>query len=377
MRRARWEGCRLFSSFARAPRWGRSRRTGSAENRDVLLKSGKERIPSGSGALSGPRGANPGTLLQVPGGIPELLRPRRAPPLSQPQTPSPFRPRFPRLAHCQACNWGNSSPPGPPRRRCPRSGRLPAPTLERAATAQRAQSPPPRTGARRVGCRGASGPGTASAHQLPPPSCEDPAPVRRRGRRAEGARASRVSPAEPRADPAAVGGAAGRPSPHLSRRRRRHQRQRGRGEPAEARPALRRKRRPAPGLGPSAPRSAAPWPRSCCCSSACSPACTRGKWRRGSASPEAPSLEVGRRGALSAGPGPRSAPLSVGRFVAQPAGGQARRRGEVGWHLTCPISPGQGHLPLLAGRLQPSLQPEIWGLRLMGSSPEAFRIWWF
>lgn len=79
-----------FSADRLAPSPGRlgrdTGRSGSAENRYLVLNCGEEGIPSGSRALFGLPGAYSGALPQAPGGIPEPPRPRplprRAPPPS-------------------------------------------------------------------------------------------------------------------------------------------------------------------------------------------------------------------------------------------------------------------------------------------------------
>lgn len=312
----------------------------------------------------------------LPAGSPSLSSPAEPRPLPGLKLLSPFKPCFLRCARCQACNWGNSSPPGPPRRRCQRNGRLAAPTSERAAASHRAHSPPPghwrsaRGGGGSASAgRGAAGPGTARAHQLQPPGCADRAPERGRGAARRGGRVSRVRPAESRADPPAVGGAAGSRSPHLSdrgcresvwRRSPWHGRQGERGEREEARPVLRLTPRPAGGPGRRSPSSTAPWPRSCCSSSACSRACTRGKWRRGPHSPGLWARLEGGGGRCLPVRNPRAPRRRLGCDIARL--GQTRRRGEVGQHLTCPIAPLHGRLPFQAGWLQPSLQLRMWGL---------------
>lgn len=197
-RRVRWKGCfQQTISLLRygVPSW---RRAGGAGNRSespgeplcrVEMTGGT--IPSDSGALDD-EAPLPVTLLQAPWGIPKPPRPCGALPPSRPQALSPFKPGFLRLARCRACNWGNSSPPGPHRRRCQRSGPLAAPTSERAGAAHHAD-PIARHrraagGWRQGGLRCARPRGCVArdrrAHRFPPPRRADPAPVRGRGRRA-------------------------------------------------------------------------------------------------------------------------------------------------------------------------------------------------
>ncbi|XP_043345542.1 uncharacterized protein LOC122454964 [Cervus canadensis] len=242
-------------AFARAPRWGRSGRSGSAENHNAVLKCQGECIPSGL--------LNQGVFLDagvfLDQGVPILGPSLRLPAGSQ-SLPAPFPASCSGsiqtslgLAHCGACNWGNSSPPRPPRRRCPPEERPPPrPTPERGGRATGVEPTARHLRAARLSLRARWAARAAciraANRQRSPARCARP----RAGARA--GPASRVGPAEARADPPAVGGAAAarvRTCPAAEARRRR--RQRGPGKAAERRPAPRREPRSAWGRRPRAP----------------------------------------------------------------------------------------------------------------------------